>query len=72
MVGKVGSEVCLQRVGGRRSVARVGKWRNFGGAGAESRTVGGAIWCGKALHIDTNSGWEENRSRLWRQKRDPG
>jgi hypothetical protein len=24
-----------------------GKWRNFGGAGAESRTVGGAIRCAK-------------------------
>jgi hypothetical protein len=34
--------ICLQRFGIRRSVAKVGcKWRNFGCAGSESRTVGG-------------------------------
>jgi len=34
--------ICLQRVGGRRGVAKVGgKWRNFGCAGSESRTVDG-------------------------------
>ena len=32
-----------QRVGGRSGVAKVGrKWRNFGCAASESRTVGGA------------------------------
>jgi hypothetical protein len=34
-----------------------GKWRNFGGAGAESRTVGGAIRCAKPCTLTRVVGW---------------
>ena len=52
-------------------MAEVGrKWRNFGGAGAESRTIDrGSDPACKSLAIDTNNGGEDNRSRLWGPKK---
>ena len=48
MMVQVASGIVYSGLESGRCVAKVGrKWRNFGGAGAESRTVGGAIRCEK-------------------------
>jgi hypothetical protein len=69
--GQVGSGFRLQRVGVRRGVAKVGrKWRNFGGAGAESRTIGALQM--KLFHIDANRDWGDNDICFWGQKGNSG
>jgi hypothetical protein len=69
--GQVSNGVRLQRVGVRRGVAKVGrKWRNFGGTGAESRTVG-VIRCENPFTF-TRTGIEITKVAVCRdQKRDP-
>jgi hypothetical protein len=48
MMVQVGGGIVYSGLESGRCVAKVGrKWRNFGGAGAESRTAGGAIRCEK-------------------------
>jgi hypothetical protein len=69
--GQVGSGFRLQRVGVRRGVAKVGRrWRNFGGAGAESRTIGALQM--KLFHIDANRDWGDNDICFWGQKGNSG
>ena len=52
MMVQVGGGIVYSGLESGRCVAKVGrKWRNFGGAGAESRTAGGAIRCEKPVVV---------------------